>query len=148
MQGDVIGQVTGGTLFSNNAPKNPREWIYRPPDATQSFKINQKLLNNAVLKDGTFSTKLYEEGKLDSQWGRMIGINYQTNPNTRVGWEKTKEGTKVGWEKTKEGAQIGWEKTKEGTVYLAGKTQQGAVYIGEKGKDLAVKGKETFDTKV
>ena len=98
MQGDLIGQVTGGTLFSNNAPKNPREWIYRPPDATQSFKINQKLLNNAVLKDGTFSTKLYEEGKLDSQWGRMIGINYQTNPNTRVGWEKTKRELRHTWE--------------------------------------------------
>ena len=97
MQGDLIGQVTGGQ-FSNNAPKNPREWIYRPPDATQSFKINQKLLNNAVLKDGTFSTKLYEEGKLDSQWGRMIGINYQTNPNTRVGWEKTKRELRHTWE--------------------------------------------------
>ena len=98
MQGDLIGQVTGGTLFSNNAPKNPREWIYRPPDATQSFKINQKLLNNAVLKDGTFSTKLYEKGKTDSQWGRMIGINYQTNPNTRVGWEKTKRELRHTWE--------------------------------------------------
>ena len=97
MQGDLIGQVTAGQ-FSNNAPKNPREWRYRPPDATQSYKINQKLLNNAVLKDGTFSTKLYEEGKLNSQWGRMIGINYQTNPNTRVGWEKTKRELRHTWE--------------------------------------------------
>ena len=54
--------------------------------------------NNAVLKDGTFSTKLYEEGKLNSQWGRMIGINYQTNPNTRVGWEKTKKELRHTWE--------------------------------------------------
>jgi len=98
MQGDLIGQVTGGTFGSNNAPNNPREWIYRPPDATQSYKINQKLLNNAVLKDGTFSTKLYEEGKLDGNWGRMIGINYQTNPNTRVGWEKTKRELRHTWE--------------------------------------------------
>ena len=98
MQGDLIGQVTGGTFGSNNAPKNPREWIYRPPDATQSFKVNQKLLNNAVLKNGTFSTKLYEEGKLDGNWGRMIGINYQTNPNTRVGWEKTKRELRHTWE--------------------------------------------------
>ena len=98
MRGDLIGQVTGGTFGSNNAPNNPREWRYRPPDATQSYKINQKLLNNAVLKDGTFSTKLYEEGKLNSQWGRMIGINYQTNPNTRVGWEKTKRELRHTWE--------------------------------------------------
>ena len=98
MQGDLIGQVTGGTLFSNKAPKNPREWRYRPPDATQSYKINQKLLNNSVLKDGTFSTELYEKGKTDSQWGRMIGINYQTNPNTRVGWEKTKRELRHTWE--------------------------------------------------
>ena len=97
MQGDLIGQVTGGQ-FSNNAPKNPREWIYRPPDATQSYKVNQTLLNNAVLDNGTFSTKLYEEGKLNSQWGRMIGINYQTNPNTRVGWEKTKRELRHTWE--------------------------------------------------
>jgi len=97
MQGDLIGQVTGGE-FSNKAPKNPREWRYRPPDATQSYKINQKLLNNSVLKDGTFSTELYEKGKTDSQWGRMIGINYQTNPNTRVGWEKTKRELRHTWE--------------------------------------------------
>ena len=97
MRGDLIGQVTGGQ-FSNNAPKNPREWRYRPPDATQSYKINQKLLNNSVLKDGTFSTELYEKGKTDSQWGRMIGINYQTNPNTRVGWEKTKRELRHTWE--------------------------------------------------
>ena len=98
MQGDLIGQVTAGTFGSNNAPKNPREWRYRPPDATQSYKINQKLLNNAVLEDGVFRTKLYEQGKLEGNWGRMIGINYQTNPNTRVGWEKTKRELRHTWE--------------------------------------------------
>tara|TARA_R100001460_G_scaffold60124_1_gene100135 strand:+ start:70 stop:1875 length:1806 start_codon:yes stop_codon:yes gene_type:complete len=96
-QGDLIGNVTAGQ-FSNNAPKNPREWRYRPPDATQSYKINQTLLNNAVLDNGTFSTKLYEDGKVDSKWGRMIGINYQTNPNTRVGWDKTKRELRHTWE--------------------------------------------------
>ena len=90
MQGDLIGQVTGGTFGSNNPPNNPREWIYRPPDATQSYKINQKLLNDAVLKEGNFSIDAYETGKGNEQWRRKIGINYQTNPNTRVGWEKTK----------------------------------------------------------
>ena len=97
MQGDLIGQVTGGS-FTNPSNKNIREWRYRPPDATQSYKVNQKLLNNAVLEDGVFRTKLYEEGKTDSQWGRMIGINYQTNPNTRVGWEKTKRELRHTWE--------------------------------------------------
>jgi len=97
MQGDLIGQVTGGS-FTNPSNKNIREWRYRPPDETQSYKVNQKLLNNAVLEDGVFRTKLYEEGKLDSNWGRMIGINYQTNPNTRVGWEKTKRELRHTWE--------------------------------------------------
>ena len=86
------------TEFSNNPPKNPREWIYKPPDATQTYKINQTLLNNAVLDNGTFSTKLYESGKVDSKWGRMIGINYQTNPNTRVGWDTTKRELRHTWE--------------------------------------------------
>ena len=96
-QGDLIGNVTAGQ-FSNNAPKNPREWRYRPPDATQSYKVNQTLLNNAVLDNGKFSTKLYEDGKVDSKWGRMIGINYQTNPNTRVGWDKIKRELRHTWE--------------------------------------------------
>ena len=98
MQGDLIGQVTGGTFGSNNAPNNPREWRYRPPDATQSYKINQKLLNDAVLKDGNFSIKAYEDGKVNEGWARKIGINYQTNPNTRVGWEKNKRELRHAWE--------------------------------------------------
>ena len=100
MQGDLIGQVTGGTFGSNNAPNNPREWRYRPPDATQTWKINQKLLNDATLtdaKDQLFSIKKYEAGKTN-QWGRKVGINYQTNPNTRVGWEKTKKELRHTWE--------------------------------------------------
>ena len=96
-QGDLIGNVTAGQ-FSNNAPKNLREWRYRPPDATQSYKVNQTLLNSAVLDNGKFSTKLYEDGKINSQWRRMVGINYQTNPNTRVGWEKIKRELRHTWE--------------------------------------------------
>ena len=98
MQGDLIGQVTGGTFGSNNAPNNPREWRYRPPDATQSYKINQKLLNDAVLKNGNFSIAAYENGKVNEGWARKIGINYQTNPNTRVGWEKNKRELRHAWE--------------------------------------------------
>jgi len=99
MQGDLIGQVTGGNIGSNT-PNQPREWRYRPPDATQSWKINQKLLNDATLtdaKDQLFSLKKYEAGKTN-QWGRKVGINYQTNPNTRVGWEKTKKELRHTWE--------------------------------------------------
>ncbi len=99
-RGDLIGQVTGGTFGSNNTPNQPREWRYRPPDATQSWKINQKLLNDATLtdaKDQLFSIKKYEAGKTN-QWGRKVGINYQTNPNTRVGWEKTKKELRHTWE--------------------------------------------------
>jgi len=97
MQGDLIGQVTGGT-FGSNKPNQPREWRYRPPDATQSYKINQKLLNDAVLKDGNFSIEAYENGKINEGWARKIGINYQTNPNTRVGWEKNKRELRHAWE--------------------------------------------------
>ncbi len=96
-RGDLIGQVTGGT-FGSNTPNQPREWRYRPPDATQSYKINQKLLNDAVLKDGNFSIKAYEDGKVNEGWARKIGINYQTNPNTRVGWEKNKRELRHAWE--------------------------------------------------
>ena len=98
MQGDLIGQVTGGSF--GTTPNQPREWRYRPPDATQSWKINQKLLNDATLtdaKDQLFSLKKYETGKTN-QWGRKVGINYQTNPNTRVGWEKTKKELRHTWE--------------------------------------------------
>ena len=97
-RGDLIGQVTGGTFGSNNTPNQPREWRYRPPDATQSYKINQKLLNDAVLKDGNFSIEAYENGKVNEGWARKIGINYQTNPNTRVGWEKNKRELRHAWE--------------------------------------------------
>ena len=97
-RGDLIGQVTGGNIGSNNPPNNPREWIYRPPDATQSYKINQKLLNDAVLKDGNFSIVAYENGKINEGWARKIGINYQTNPNTRVGWETNKRELRHTWE--------------------------------------------------
>ena len=98
MQGDLIGQVTGGSF--GTTPNQPREWRYRPPDATQTWKINQKLLNDATLtdaKDQLFSIKKYEAGKTN-QWGRKVGINYQTNPNTRVGWEKTKKELRHTWE--------------------------------------------------
>ena len=97
-RGDLIGQVTGGTFGSNNTPNQPREWRYRPADATQSYKINQKLLNDAVLKDGNFSIEAYENGKVNEGWARKIGINYQTNPNTRVGWEKNKRELRHAWE--------------------------------------------------
>ena len=97
-RGDLIGQVTGGTFGSNNTPNQPREWRYRPPDATQSYKINQKLLNDAVLKLPSFSTEAYENGKVNEGWARKIGINYQTNPNTRVGWEKNKRELRHAWE--------------------------------------------------
>ena len=98
MRGDLIGQVTGGSF--GTTPNQPREWRYRPPDATQSWKINQKLLNDATLtdaKDQLFSIEKYEAGKTN-QWGRKVGINYQTNPNTRVGWEKTKKELRHTWE--------------------------------------------------
>ena len=98
MRGDLIGQVTGGTFGST--PNNPREWRFRPSDATQSWKINQKLLNDAVLtdaKDELFSLAKYDAGKTD-QWRRKVGINFQSNPNTRVGWEKTKKELRHTWE--------------------------------------------------
>ena len=95
----VRGLVMGDRKSNLNNPP-PRDWRYVPPDATQSYKINQKLLDNAVLtdaKDQKFSIAKYEDGKT-SQWGRMVGINYQTNPNTRVGWEKTKKELRQTWE--------------------------------------------------
>ena len=96
MQGDLLGNTTLG--LPQNTPNQPREWRYRPPDATQSYKINQKLLNDAVLKDGNFSIEAYENGKINEGWARKIGINYQTNPNTRVGWEKNKRELRHAWE--------------------------------------------------
>ncbi len=96
MQGDLLGNTTLG--LPQNTPNQPREWRYRPPDATQSYKINQKLLNDAVLKDGNFSIEAYENGKINEAWARKIGINYQTNPNTRVGWEKNKRELRHAWE--------------------------------------------------
>jgi hypothetical protein len=96
MQGDLLGNTTLG--LPQNTPNQPREWRYRPPDATQSYKINQKLLNDAVLKDGNFSIEAYENGKTNEGWARKIGINYQTNPNTRVGWEKNKRELRHAWE--------------------------------------------------
>ena len=76
----------------------PIKWRYVPPDADASYKINQKLFDDAALENGNFSLKLYDEGKTNEAWRRKVGINYQTNPQTRVGWEKTKRELRHNWE--------------------------------------------------
>ena len=96
LEGGVMDIGAGGLGRSN--PRPIREWRYRPPDADASYKINQKLFNDAVLENGNFSVKLYDDGKTNEAWRRKVGINYQTNPSTRVGWETTKRELRHNWE--------------------------------------------------
>ena len=91
---------SGQTIFGEGTigAAKPIKWRYVPPDADASYKINQKLFNDAALENGNFSLKLYEKGKTNEAWRRKVGINYQTNPQTRVGWEKTKKELRHNWE--------------------------------------------------
>ena len=97
LEGGVMDIGAGGLGRTGKSPK-PIEWRYVPPDADQSYEINLKLFNDAALENGNFSIKLYDEGKTNEAWRRKVGINYQTNPQTRVGWEKTKRELRHNWE--------------------------------------------------